>query len=255
MNWIDYTRRNDPAQRYYVDKLRRMLDKHGYPKVLCFWTKAPATVAKLYRSLIDEMKANDTLVLAQVTWNNYGPEMEPGVTPARAEIKPLVELLGPAAVRVRFDPIIIGFTTREHLDACLATCVDSGISRIITNFLVPEYKGVGKLLRQMGYDIKSPDRGRKIITLQWMVNIAADVGIEIAGCAELYISGVAQEVEGLVISGCADPEWAQSLKPGLSFTHRPSRPGCLCVYDGDWGEYSSRGGPQCPHQCVYCYAK
>ena len=144
MSWIDFTRRNDPAHPQGLKLLQNNIAQHGYPKVLCFWTKAPDTVARLYHDVIIDMQNHYTLVLAQVTINNY-PEMEPGVKPEpltslvniQGSSIPLHRPISSDAIRIRFDPIIVGYTTPKHFKQTLNVAVRHSIKRIITNFLVP----------------------------------------------------------------------------------------------------------------------
>ncbi len=253
LTWIDFTRRSDPAQPYYQRRLVDQLQKHGYPQVLCFWTKAPAEVARLYGDLSAQLREHGTLVLAQVTHNPGYYQLEPGVTDRRRDLSSLVELLGPAAVRLRFDPIIPGFTTPGMFQAAVDAARCFGIRRITVNFLA-EYPGVAERLGRLGIKLRVMNRADKIETLRRLGAMAGD--IEVAGCAELNAAGLVDAVPGLLKSGCADAEWATGLRPDLAgrFKLHASRPGCLCVYSGDWGQYRNWGGPSCPHQCVYCYA-
>lgn len=90
-----------------------------------------------------------------------------------------------------------------------------------------------------------------------MTHIAESYGIELQGCAELNAEDIYKDVPKLIRSGCADKDWAIKLKPELEgvLKVKPSRPGCLCCYDADWGMYASNGAPRCPNKCEYCYAK
>jgi hypothetical protein len=251
LTWIDYTRRNDPACLAGLERFKEMLLFHGYPQVLCFWTKAPTTLAYLYEDVIRDLQDHNTLVLAQVTQNFYGEDMEPGIRPQ--DLGPLVTLISCKAIRLRFDPIILGYTKPSHFQNCVEVAKKHRVDRITVNFLVPEYKNVGALLKEKGFNIEAPSKQRKISTVGAMGSMAGD--IEIAICAET--AGMIAEFPWLKPAACADPKWAIDLQPDLKFTHteRGSRPGCGCVYSGDWGEYRNRGGYACPHQCLYCYAK
>ncbi|MDN5348113.1 MAG: hypothetical protein PWP65_1677 [Clostridia bacterium] len=253
LSWVDFTRRNDPAHPAGAALLEEKLKKHGPPRVLCFWTKAPARVSHIYAPVIASLRQNGTLVLAQVTLNNYR-EMEPGIKDADRELGPLVEILGgPEHIRLRFDPIVDGYTRPEHFQKTVEVARKYGIRRIITNFLVPEYKGVGNLLAQKGFQINKPSRQRKIEILAGFLKMAGD--IELAVCAES--KDLILELPRLKKAACSDAEWAISLRPELEgmFSPRPSRPGCGCCYAADWGLYKNWGGYTCPHQCLYCYAK
>ena len=254
--WIDYTRRSDPAQDYYVEKLSRKLAQGHRPDVLCFWTKAPGWVARHYAHIIHAAERDGVIVLAQVTWNNGYDVLEPGVDKNLAELKALVDLLGPDKVRLRFDPIIMGFTTESMFNNCLNDAALLGIERITTNFLVPRYKNVGALLAEK-YHIYAKEASvtDRVRILHRMVSMAQAHNVGLAGCAEIYRDKVDEQVPGLYQTGCSDATWERQFNHDLQFVQHASRPGCRCCYSDDWGEYTNRGGPKCPHQCVYCYAK
>lgn len=252
LTWVDFTRRNDPAHPAGVEILEKKL-LQGFPHVFCFWTKAPVKVASLYAHHIKKMQEQGTLVLSQVTLNNY-KEMEPGVNDFDKNLGPLIELLGgPQYIRLRFDPIIVGYTTPAHFSKTVEVALKHGIKRIIVNFLVPEYKGVGLLLAKKGFKIQKPSHEMKVEILSRLLSMSR--GIEIAVCAESF--ALTNDLPQLKKAACSDAEWAEELRPDLKgiFTLRPSREGCGCCYSADWGIYRNWGGYACPHQCLYCYAK
>jgi len=255
LRWVDYTRRNDPATPYWVGHLTKTLKSRGYPRVLCFWTKAPAAVAELYKDAVKDLRDHGTLVLAQVTYNGY-KELEPGITEERSDLAPLVALLGPECVRLRFDPIIVGYTRPEHFERCLSAAVRFGIKRIAVNFILMHYRKLKGVMEPYKI-IEKPSPEEKVRILKGFVAKAKAVGVELSSCAELNAEKIPERVPGLIQAACADPEWAVSLNPSLKgiFKPRASRDGCLCVYSDDWGSYPSKGGPKCIHQCIYCYAK
>ena len=256
-NWVDYTRRNDPCHLFFVTHLQDKLEKHGYPYVLCFWTKSPSMVVSLYKNTIKDMQSNGCLVILQTTINGY-TTLEPSIVEKDIQLDELIPLLGgPEYVRFRFDPIIPGYTKIEHYIKILELAKKWGITRITTNFIVPSYKNISSVLKNLGIKSDEAKESEKIDTLKAMVKVAGEYGISIAGCAELNRDGIIDKVPGLIKSGCADLNWAESLRPEYAglFRVQPSRPGCLCCYDDDWGLYRTNGAPPCPHQCVYCYAK
>jgi hypothetical protein len=256
-NWVDYTRRNDPAQPFFVDHLKAKLEKHGYPHVLCFWTKSPSKVATLYKDIIKDMQSHDCLVLLQTTINSYS-SLEPTLTEDDIKLDDLIPLLGsPEHIRFRFDPIIPGYTSIKHYTKVLELAKKYGVTRITTNFIVPSYKNVSSVLMKLNIRAYEATEMEKIDSLTPMVKLAADYGVSLVGCAELNRDGIIDQVPGLIRSGCADFHWAEKLKPEYTglFRVKPSRPGCLCCYDDDWGLYKNNGAPACVHKCAYCYAK
>lgn len=254
MDIIDFTRRNDPATPAALDLLEKQLSR-GLPDVLVFWSKNPNGIQKLYVKPITKMVKAGTLVLCQFTVNGYSKEMEPAVDRSFHLFDKLASFLTPRAIRLRFDPIIVGYTTESHFDYCLSVAVKYGISRITTNFLVPSYKGVGRLLISRGFKIElSPSNDQKTAWLSYMQSKARKYGIEIAVCAE---TSHLTSVPGIKSASCTDPDWILQWRPHLQnlIKVRGSRRGCGCCYTGDWGKYKSQDGYTCPHQCLYCYAK
>lgn len=257
--WVDFTRRNDPACEAGAVLLERRLAEcrtsGRWPDVLCFWSKNPAFLAARYCSLIREFQGNGTLVLAQITLNpGYQPFLEPGVNPAWWEgLGPLVRLLGEGAVRLRFDPVVKGFTTPAVFHRHLEIARRFGIAHTVANFLIPSYKGVGKLLAARGLPAGEFAEEEVVRILTRLVDMGARCGVRVAACAEW--SHLVGTVAGLARASCSDPEWAAAFRPELKLSLRPSRKGCGCCYSDDWGVYRSRGGYACPHQCLYCYAR
>ncbi len=252
--WIDFTRRNDPAAPFWVRRLQEHLDAQGRPDVLCFWTKAPATVAGLYGAVIRSLQEAGTLVLAQVTDNHYGRVLEPGISPEHADLQPLVTLLGAQAVRLRFDPIIPNFTTTGHFQACLEDALRYGIRRITINWIsLRKYKNVPGRLEQAGVQtVEASEEEQAAFAGELLAQAGGRV--ELAVCAESHkLIRLAPELKA---AACADMGWATELRPELAgrLKRRPSRSGCGCCYSGDWGVYASRRVPKCGHGCVYCYA-
>jgi hypothetical protein len=252
--WIDFTRRNDPAAPFWVRRLQEQLDTQRQPDVLCFWTKAPAVVAALYGSTIRALQQAGTLVLAQVTDNHYERVLEPGILPERANLQPLVELLGAQAIRLRFDPIIPSFTTVDHFQACLEDALRYGIRRITINWIViKRYRNVAARLQRAGIEpVETTEAEQAAFARDLLAQASGRV--ELAVCAENH--NLVKQAPELKTAACADMAWAAAIRPDLAgrFKRHPSRTGCGCCYSADWGVYSSQRVPKCVHGCVYCYA-
>ena len=247
--WIDFTRRNDPACRAGVRLYESKIVKHGYPDVFCFWSKDPFGIYNLYKDHIIDLQEHGTLVLAQFTINNYGPNIEPGVP--KPKLDKIVKLLGSKCIRLRFDPVINGYTKQHHFLTTCQLARNNGISRIITNFIELKYKNIGIKLKEHGINVIEYNDKESI--LRNMLSIANYDNIELAVCAETF--QFAHTIEGLHKAACSDIKWAQSINPKiLDMDPHPSRKGCGCCYSKDWGQYSSQGGYICPHGCLYCYA-
>lgn len=251
--WVDFTRRSDPAHRDGTVLLKNNLARHGFPDVFCFWTKAPAIVASLYANAIRQMQTAGVLVLAQVTLNNYGRPLEAGVNPAFQDLSMLNQLLGPNAIRLRFDPIIAGFTSPAHFKQTVAQAVRHNINRITINFLVSQYKNCQSALNNAGILFHNPTIPERVAIIKKLRDLTPN-SIDLAACAESV--ALCRQLSFLKPAACADPAWAVLLRPDLRYFHKHgSRKDCGCVYTDDWGVYRSRGGYRCPHQCLYCYAK
>ena len=257
--WIDFSRRNDPACPAGVVLFKEMLAKTAkLPDVICFWTKNPGRVAALYGEVVTELRAKGVTFLAQVTMNPYYDLLEPGAPRAGDDVQAvyslnlLSDLLGgPNHIRLRFDPIIKGFTTLRMFSQHCFIARLARINHTAVNFLVPEYKDVGQALIRLGIPAEGFSNQDKEDVLDKLYQHAQGFGIDLAVCAESSRFATA----GILRARCADPDWVRAVGVQASFTTRPSRPGCGCCYSADWGEYRSKGGYVCPHQCVYCYAK
>ena len=248
---VDYSRRTDPACEAGLKLFQKYLYPRKLPKVVSFWTKAPAVLAKLYASTIQELQEEGTVVCAHITLNYYESPLE-AVTNEMRELGPLVDLLGCQAVRLRFDPIIFGYTTLSHYRQVLETAEQHNVSRITINFMIPEYEGVGMLLSKHGIVAQQGTLKRKISTLQRLRDETPEK-VEIAVCAET--AQLCQYVPGIIKASCADTVWFERLGLTDKVSGHASRKGCGCFYTADWGKYPNKGGYVCPHKCLYCYAK
>jgi DNA repair photolyase len=249
---IDYSRRTDPACIEGVNVLKNKIKKYGYPALVHFWTKAPAVLFDLYNDVIADLKKNNVVVCIQITLNNYGLPLEK-VTEDMQRLDKLVGLLGSKAVRLRFDPIIIGYTCMAHYKKIIETAEKYDIKRITVNFLEPKYKGVGELLKKQNIEVVAGGLEKKINILNKLRDVTAEK-IELAVCAES--ATLLKYVDGYEKASCADLVWFKDL--GLknqNIKGHFSRRGCGCYYTDDWGVYPTKNGYVCPHKCLYCYAK
>jgi hypothetical protein len=249
---IDYSRRTDPACSAGVEVLADKISKCGYPKLIHFWTKAPAVLVKLYETFFSDLKKHNVIICSQVTINNYSLPLEK-VTQDMQAIDGLVNILGNEAVRLRFDPIIIGYTCMSHFKKTVNIAKTFNIKRITVNFLEPKYKGVGGMLKKYNINAESGSLEKKIYILNNLRKVAP-ANIELAVCAES--KELLKYVDGFKKASCADPVWFKSLGVDVeNIKGHFSRNGCGCYYTDDWGVYPTKNGYSCPHKCLYCYAK
>lgn len=254
---MDFTRRNDPACYTAHDRFAYCLEKRDAPSVLCFWTKAPNTVATMYQKEIQKLQEQGTLVLCQTTLNLSGYQpLEPNIKKNAVSLEKLTKLLGgPEHIRARFDPIIFGFTTPSMFREHCRYISDHGITHTTVNFLQFFYKDVWKELKKQGFPVVNATPKRHQKTLEALLDIAYNYNVKVAVCAESSV--FVEKIPGLLPAKCSDPNWALSLRPDLSdeIKGHSSRKGCGCMYSDDWGVYHNQDGWSCPHQCIYCYAK
>lgn len=253
---IDYSRRTDPACKaglaLFREKIKNLKRYDNDIQVIHFWTKAPAVLAELYERDIKELQSRGVIVCAQVTINNYDAPLE-RVTPEMRDIKPLVKLIGSKAIRLRFDPIIYGYTTEGHFKKTLNSAIENDISRITINFLEPKYQGVGRLLRENNINVGFGDITRQKADILTTIRWTTPKNIEIAVCAESeYLRKYSPDIQK---AACSDPEWFKQLGFSSPKNTHFTRKDCGCFYTKDWGKYPSQGGYVCPHKCLYCYAK
>jgi hypothetical protein len=264
--YIDITRRTDPARIPEVwDNLYEVVTAFGRPWIVQIWTKDMLGVLQrggnLLRSLTEP--AGDqraTTLTAQITVTGLaGTLWEPGVPPDGLRHLPtLSELLGgPDHIRWRYDPIIPGVHRAERFGRLASQVVAHGVRHGIINFIAPpgRYKRVdGRLDRVLpGWSAGMPgyDDAWRAKTAAELVDIAAELGLSLACCAEG--AELAERVPGLGPAACGDATWFAALS-GYAPARRPyrgSRPGCGCAPYFDVGSYGHWS--RC-HRCAYCYA-
>ena len=253
MLWADITRRHDPANGVFVKILSQRLLDLGLPYVLCFWSKAPARIAILYEEMIKELQAKGVLVLAQISLNGYDEVLEPGLTSADRQLGSLIRILETGAVRLRFDPIIPGFTTLAHYQFCLSQALEWGINHITLNFYERRMQNHLRMT-QAGIEVLEGNQEERKRFLDSIISVTPPE-ISLALCAES--SPLGAFFPSLQKASCAAPLWAMDLRKelsGLTWEKHPSRKGCGCFYTEDWGLYPRELGVKCSHGCLYCYA-
>lgn len=153
------------------------------PQVLCFWTNAPAETYKAYSGTIRQLQAAGTLTLAQIN----RAEEDPGL------LSRLVNLLGPQAVRLRFE-LLPGVSTPEHFRDVLLCASWHELSPRVT----VDLRG-------------TPDRTWLVQTFRRMVEMTMHWGLELAVAAPAHMPGLHQAVPGLYQPD--DLTWALALRP------------------------------------------
>ena len=259
--YLDISRRTDPARIGRLwDNLREVAETYGPPWVVQVWTKDAAGVLRHGESLLRSLVEMGTTVTAQVTVTGLaGTAWEPAVPPdALRHVPRLARLIGGADhIKWRYDPIIPGVHDPGRFRALAHGVAGLGITRGVINFIAPpgRYKRVDRRLKSLlpGWDEGMPgyDLTWQESTARELVELAAQVGISLACCAECAL--LADRVQGLGRAACGDYTWFAALsgKAPKQAPFRGSRPGCGCARYFDLGSYGHWS--RC-HRCAYCYA-
>lgn len=259
--YLDVSRRTDPARIPRVwDNLREVVESYGAPWIVQVWTKDVAGVLRHAGSLLSSLMEAGTTVTAQVTVTGLaGTVWEPLVPPDAFRYLPhLATLIGGGDhIKWRYDPIIPGVHETDRFRVLAHQAAGSGITRGVINFIAPpgRYRRVDRRLKGLlaGWDEDMPgyDRTWQQDTAGELVELATQVGISLACCAECAF--LADCVRGLGRAACGDCKWFAALsgKAPRQVSFRGSRPGCGCARYFDLGSYGHWS--HC-HRCAYCYA-
>jgi hypothetical protein len=181
-------------------------------------------------------------------------------TPAEpfAGVPDLIALSGgPDHVNWRYDPIIPTVHSLDRFRRLAEQTATLGITRCVVNFVAApgRYRRVDARLSGVlpGWSEGMPgyDSVWRAETAAQIVQVASELGLEVATCAES--AGLVEQVPGLQPAACGDHTWFVALSgwdPGRVPT-KGSRQGCGCAAYFDVGLY---GQWQRCHRCLYCYA-
>jgi len=214
----------------------------------------PARIPRLWENLREVVETYDAPWVVQV-WTVWEPIVPPD---GLRHLPRLVELLGGAShIKWRYDPIIPGVHRPDSFQALARQAAASGITQGVINFIAPpgRYVRVDRRLKDLlpgwaegmpGYDLAWQQS-----TARELVELAAEVGISLACCAESAV--LAGLVPDLGPARCGDYDWFAALsgRAPTCPSFRGSRPGCGCARYFDVGRYGLWS--RC-HRCAYCYA-
>lgn len=243
-------------------------------RVFVFWTKNPAP----FIPLLKELDRRGLHYYFQVTINDYEAEsLESGVPPLRERIatfNKLTDLIGPARVLWRFDPLLLTDTLSavqlgERVYR-IGRALSGKTERCTISFLSC-YKKVASNLVKAGVRIRPWDKASRSEVLKIIVEMGLQCGISVVSCAgedDLRVEGIASGkcidddlivrlfghdeklMKFFVIKGGEGGEAETSGKPAWRFhKDKGQRAACNCIFSKDIGSYNT-----CGHQCVYCYA-
>jgi hypothetical protein len=259
--YLDVTRRTDPAriERVWIN-LRAVVESFGAPWIVQLWTKDAAGALEQGGPLLRRLLEGGTTLAAQVTVTGLGGSVWEPLSPTEpfAGVAGLIALVGgPDHVKWRYDPVIPTVHSLDRFRLLAGRAAELGISRCVLNFIAApgRYKRVDARLASVlpGWSEGMPgyDKAWRIDTAAQLVEVASQLGLTVAACAESV--GLVGQVPGLQPAACGDYDWFVTLSgwnPGRA-PATGSRPGCGCAAYFDVGLYGQR--LRC-HQCLYCYA-
>jgi len=259
--YLDVTRRTDPARIAQVwNNLQAVVESYGAPWIVQLWTKDAAGTLARGGGLLRALKEQGTILAAQVTCTGLSGTVWEPHTPAEpfAGVPELIALSGGSDhVKWRYDPIIPSVHSLDRFRRLAEQAAALGISRCVVNFIAApgRYKRVDSRLSGVlpGWSEGMPgyDEAWRAETAAQIVQVAGELGLEVATCAES--AGLVGQVRGLQPAACGDHRWFVALSgwdPGYA-PARGSRQGCGCTAYFDVGLY---GQWQRCHRCLYCYA-
>jgi hypothetical protein len=259
--YIDVTRRTDPARIGQVwSNLCAVVRAYGAPWIVQIWTKDAAGVLARGGSVLRCLRRYGTTLAAQVTVTGLSGTVWEPQTPTEffSGVADLITMVGGSDhIKWRYDPIIPTVHRLDRFRRLARRAAELGVTRCVINFIAPpgRYKRVDARLAGVlpGWSDGMPgyDEGWRAETAAQVVQVAGELGLTVAACAES--SGLVGQVPGLQPANCGDHDWFVALSgrdPGRA-PASGSRPGCGCAAYFDVGLYGQRR--RC-HQCLYCYA-
>ena len=231
------------------------VSKHSAHSIV-FWSKNYAQLLKR----LSELKG--WRLFFQFTLNTENSLLEPGVPPLaerKEQMRILVDIFGPRAVRWRFDPVVCyELDGRSHdnlgdFESLLDFAAGLGLEACTVSFMDP-YRKID--LREKlipGFRFLYTERTRMVETASWMAALAADRGITLFTCCEKELARAG--IDNLRGGSCIDHNLLIELYGG-SLSLAPDRgqrrsSGCLCYQSIDVGSYREQ---PCRCGCLYCYA-
>ena len=258
--WIDV-----PNPRF-PDKISRVSLDPKDVKVIAWWSKN-------YQFWIAEWLKSDSPLATfryhyfNFTINGESHELEPGLDHLSLEsdildqLKFLVEEFGPAALNVRFDPIVhFRFLSdppmlRRYNLSAFETIVEAletlGIPDLTFSFCV-DYQKTVRRMRQRGNVLITLDATEKREVLDSLLEICQTHGVILKSCCDSGLVDYVGKRGGIVMpSVCIDGDKLAALGVVLKSKKKGKRRAeCECQDYQDIGNYQLK----CAHSCAYCYA-
>ncbi len=222
-------------------------------EVIVFWTKNPKPLLKHLKELDDR----GYRYYFQYTLNDYPDVIEPNLPDIKKKVetfKELADLIGPARVIWRYDPIILSNITgidyhKGKIDY-LARELEDSTHRLVLS-IVDEYRKAScsfHHLERQGVIIHRQSTERDVDELiNFIVGMADRRNMATFSCAE----DLDLAPYGLMPGKCIDDSYIKKVFciNVRSEKDKSQRLACGCVRSKDIGAYDT-----CLHGCRYCYA-
>lgn len=235
----------------------------GDVKIFSWWSKD-------YNRWLSEYQAHPDLFhpfghMFNFTLNGQ-PDLEMGVRSTLeqrlTQLEQLVQLFGPQAIKLRFDPITVWTETHrisdsktmevrrdnlEHFPTIVERASQLGIRQIIFAFCL-SYPKVVKRMARVGKTLQSLTIEQQKEILTPMIEITKTHGIQLQTCCGSQLIGY----QGIGQSKCVDGPLIEQIY-GIHLKtirkDRGQRDECQCSVSRDIGSYHM----SCRHGCDYCY--
>lgn len=247
--YCSYPNPFNPAQRVVVSLRPEDVD------VIVFWSKDALNLLPRLPGL----SARGYRFYFQFTVNGYPPFLEPGLRPLEQILDTfarLADLIWPAPVVWRYDPIILSDATgpdyhRRRFESIAGRLAH--YTRRVMISLFDDYRRAGARLRRAARQARvrllpvAPGAPEVDALLRDLGQAARAHGLEVFSCGE------AADLTPLGIppGRCIDDQliWETLGVRVSARKDRGQRAACRCVESRDIGVYGT-----CRHGCVYCYA-
>jgi hypothetical protein len=221
-----------------------------------FWSKWP----RPFFRVLDRVLDMGYPVLWNVTITGLGQtNVEPNVPPADkvvACVRELSEVLSPAAILWRYDPI---FLSQEYSEAFhvenfrrLAARLAGHVDRVAVSFVERYGRRVKPDLElyesETGDHCLQPSLEQKANLIDRLREIAAGEEMTLTLCCSPDV----RQATGCPASGCNSFPWARRVYPALQtfpgLRNKPTRADCACTQETDIGVYDT-----CIYGCRFSY--
>jgi hypothetical protein len=240
---------------FFPEQLAEILEKRCPPDrvhTVVLWSKNPSNLIH-HLKIRDCLKKYDQIYLHFTVTGMGGSFLEPSVPPMDEclELIPaVVDFLGdPRRLRIRFDPIVHlllpnggRYSNLRHFDRVARAAKAAGAGEIITSWMAPYPKVVGRLRKHRIAPVMLTESDWKK-EADWLSNLTSEIGIRVSGCC----------VQGFAVGSCINGGLLSRLHPNGEPSSvqkaKGQRPLCGCTESWDIGWYY-----RCPGGCLYCYA-